>query len=165
MTPLTTVIVGPRCRLTVVPPARASNAATSRSAPLRLLTSSRPTTSTGRCVSPGAVAIAATGTGLGGPPPDGTSRLAPPLLDFGICCSVWPGLTTTFGLAELSARTARTAAGGCWAPTAAGGVVVGADCAGRNEAGGGSDGDPDRVAGSVEATSGGAGRGGLSRVE
>src|ERR1700682_145521 len=156
MTPLTTVIVGPRCRLTEVPPARVSNAATSRSAPLRLLTSSRPTTSTGRCVSPGAVALAATGTGFGG--------LAPPLLDFGICCSVWPGLTTTFGLAELSAGTSRTAAGGCWAPTAAGGVVVGADCAGRNEAGGGSDGDPDRVAGSVEATSGGAGRGGLSRV-
>src|ERR1700730_9527862 len=127
--PLTTVIVGPRCRLSVVPPARASNAATSRSAPLRLLTNSRPPTSTGRCVSPGAAALAVTRTRLGGSAADGPSLLVPPLLDFGICGSGWLSLTT-LGLAESSAGASRTTAGGSGAPPAGGGVE-GADCAGR----------------------------------
>jgi hypothetical protein len=170
MTPLTTVIVGPRCRLTEVPPALASNAATSRSAPLRLFTNSRPATSTGRCVSPGADALAATGTATEGPAPDGPSRLVVPLLAFGVCCSVWPGLTT-FSLAELSAGslaglsagTSRTTAGASWAPPVAGGVE-GADCGGRDKARGGSAAVSDRVAGAVEATSGGAGCDGRSRV-
>ena len=83
-------------------PARANNAATSRSAPLRLFTKSRPATSTGRCVSAGVANPAA---------PDGPSGLVPPLLAFGVCGADGPGLTT-LDVTERSAGTSRATAGG-----------------------------------------------------
>src|SRR5262249_38503968 len=136
-TPLTTVIAGPRCRLSVTPPVLASSDARSRSALLRFLTASRPTTSPRGSEPPapkavvvgdGAFEDAATGNAVG---------LAMRFLAFaldGACGLVWATICET----ERSAGSRGKSADETWTTGATGaGRCDGAGC---RAAGGGSDG-------------------------
>src|SRR6266849_8794313 len=113
-----TVILSPRCRLTVVPPAFASKAARSRSAPLRLLTRSFPTTSSDGRASPGAGGMGAdtvpTGLSLRGAGAAATSCLAFPFFGFGDGVSIRSGLPGS-GFSTRLTRVSRAGGAGAGA--------------------------------------------------